>query len=126
MSRLPIITKIENLTVFKQCLNDNPGYFIIKFGADWCGPCKKIEGHVLNCMSQSPNNVQCAIIDVDQAFELYGFLKTKKMVNGIPVILAYKQGNVHYVPDDCAIGSDVNQISALFTRCYKDAITMKP
>jgi len=124
MSRPPlaVITNIDNLVAFKKCLEENPGYFIIKLGAEWCGPCKKIEGLVASCVEKAPANVQCAIIDVDEAFELYGFLKTKKMVNGIPAILAYKKGNLNYIPDDCVLGSDANQVASFFVRCYKDAL----
>lgn len=119
---LPVITHIENLLAFKKCLEENPGYFIVKLGAEWCGPCKRIEGLVASCVEKAPANVQCAIIDVDESFELYGFLKTKKMVNGIPAILAYKKGNLNYIPDDCVLGSDSNQVAAFFVRCYKDAL----
>lgn len=116
-----IITTLENIDAFKQCLAENPGYFIMKLGAEWCGPCKRIEALVASCMEQAPDNVQCAVINVDQAFEIYGFLKTKRIVNGIPAILAYAKGNLNYIPDDCVLGSDANQIAALFVRCYKRA-----
>jgi len=125
MPTLPLITELSDLEAFKQCLIKNPGYFIIKLGAEWCGPCKKVEQLVNSCMEQAPENVQCAIIDVDEAFELFGFLRTKKMVNGIPAILAYKQGNLNYVPDDAVLGADPNQIAMLFARCYKDAASLQ-
>lgn len=118
---LPIITDLPNLAAFKKCLEDNPGVFIMKLGAEWCGPCKRIEGLVHACMAKAPANVQCAVIDVDDAIELYGFLKTKKMVNGIPAILAYHKGNLNYIPDDFVVGSDQSQVTALFQRCYTAA-----
>ena len=121
---LPLITELADLEAFKQCLVNNPGYFIVKFGAEWCGPCKRIERLVESCIEQAPETVQCAVIDVDQAFEVYGFLRTKKMVNGIPAILAYKQGNLNYVPNDAVLGADPNQVALLFARCYKDAIAI--
>jgi len=120
MPPLPLITELADLDAFKQCLLNNPGYFIVKFGAEWCGPCKKVEPLVNSCVEQAPENVQCAIIDVDEAFEVYGFLRSKKMVTGIPAILAYKRGNLNYVPDYVVIGADPNQIAELFARCYKD------
>ena len=36
----PIITKIESRKQFQQHLENNPGVFIVKFGAPWCAPCK--------------------------------------------------------------------------------------
>ena len=40
---LPIITKITDRKHFQELLESNPGVFIIKFGAEWCEPCKMIE-----------------------------------------------------------------------------------
>ena len=84
---LPLITELPNLQSFSDLLQKNPGLVIIKFGAEWCGPCKKIEGLVNTWFEKMPDTVQSVIIDVDECFEVYGFLKTKKRVNGIPVIL---------------------------------------
>jgi hypothetical protein len=72
-------------------------------------------------MKQAPDNVQCAIVNVDEAAELYSFLKNKRMVNGIPAILAYYKGNLNYIPDANVIGADPQQILNLFQICYNDA-----
>ena len=69
-------------------------------------------------MNQMPDNIQSYIIDVDECFEVYAFLKTKKMVNGIPAILAYYKGNLNYIPDDVVIGADPQQVDLFFKRCY--------
>lgn len=116
---LPQITEILSLTDFTVLLRSNPGLLIIKFGAEWCGPCKKIEGLVNEWYAKMPDNVQTAIIDVDDCFELYGFLKSKKRVNGIPVILCYYKGNLNYISDDTVIGADVNEINLFFERCLQ-------
>jgi thiol-disulfide isomerase/thioredoxin len=116
-----IITKLDTLLEFQQILQNNDGVFIMKLGAEWCGPCKRIEGLVKSCMDQAPANVQCAVIDVDNSLEIYSFLKKNRVVNGIPAILAYYQGNTHYVPNDLVIGADNNQVVAFFQRSYKEA-----
>ena len=120
--RLPIITSIPNLDEFKRILETNPGVFIMKLGAEWCGPCKQIAGLVKGLMDQAPPNVQCAIIDVDEAFSLYSFLKTKKVISAIPSILVYHQGNVHYVPDDGVVGADPKKIMNLFVRSCSNVV----
>lgn len=104
---------------FAKELQENPGLFIIKFGAEWCGPCKKVDPLIYAYFAeiQGPQ-VQCAIIDIDESFEIYAFLKSKKMVNGVPVILAYRKGNVSYIPDESVVGSDENQIHLFFERCF--------
>jgi hypothetical protein len=61
--------------------------------------------------------VVCADIDVDQSIDFYSFLKSKKMVNGIPVILCYKKGNVTFIPDDTITGADPVQLDLFFKRC---------
>jgi thioredoxin 1 len=105
---------------FAKELQENPGLFIIKFGAEWCGPCKRVDPLIYAYFAeiQGPQ-VQCAIIDIDESFEIYAFLKSKKMVNGVPVILAYRKGNVSYVPDESVVGADENQIHLFFDRCFR-------
>jgi len=116
---LPIIYNIENKNAFLQLLQNNPGVIIIKFGAEWCDPCKKIESLVTTYMHKMPNTIQCVMVDIDQSIEIYGFLKTKKMLNGIPAILAYYAGNLNYIPEDAVIGADPTQITLFFERCLE-------
>ena len=117
----PIITKLVKLTDLLKCLQENPGIFIMKLGAEWCGPCKQIEGLVHNFMIQSPQNVQCAIIDVDESLEIFSFFKNKRVIKGIPAILAYYNGNINYIPDDIVMGSDQKQVMEFFKRCYVES-----
>jgi thiol-disulfide isomerase/thioredoxin len=116
---LPIITEIQDRAHFAQLLRENPGALIIKFGAEWCGPCRMIEQDVLKLMNLMPDRVQCAIIDIDKCMDVYSFLKSKKMVNGIPVILVYYKGNLNYIPDDRVVGANIQEISILFNNAFK-------
>jgi thioredoxin 1 len=113
-----VITEMSKES-FSQLLQTNNGVLIIKFGAEWCGPCKKIDPLVyewMNKLSIQPN-VQCAIIDIDDNFEIYAFLKSKKMVNGVPVILCYKKGNITWIPDKAVVGADERQVNIFFQEC---------
>ena len=124
-----IITEIANREAFLTLLQHNTGLIIIKLGAEWCGPCKTIKQSVHGFYASSPPEVICADIDVDKSFDFYSFLKSKKMVNGIPVLLCYKKGNVTYIPDDMITGSDSNELHNFFTRCGKhlvDALNKYP
>jgi thiol-disulfide isomerase/thioredoxin len=114
-----LVTEIPNLKAFSELLQSNPGVIIIKFGAEWCGPCKKIAGLVDSWFKQMPDTVQPVIVDVDDCFEVYGYLKSKKRVNGVPVILCYYKGNLTYIPDDTVIGADEKQINLFFERCLQ-------
>jgi thioredoxin 1 len=121
---LPIITKIESVIAFQKLLIDNPGVVVLKFGAEWCGPCKKIEGLVEQWFAAMPATVQCCKIDVDESFELYGFLKSKRRINGIPAILAYRKGNLNYIPNDMMAGTDVAQVNAFFQRVREPTVPL--
>lgn len=118
---LPIITHYENRAEFLASLNNNPGAIIVKFGADWCGPCKIIEDDVHHYFNSMPDTVQCAIIDVDKSFDLFAFLKSKKIIKGIPTLLCYYKGNVHYAPDDVVVGVDLVELKLFMERCL-DAV----
>lgn len=109
--------EIGNSEEFSQELVNNPGMIIVKFGAEWCGPCKKIEALVKDRMLAMPNNFKCFIIDIDEYFELYAFLKTKRMVNGIPAILAWKKGNLAIIPDAVVTSSKDTEVDAFFQKC---------
>ena len=124
-----VISEIPNRSTFFHLLKHNPGLIIIKLGAEWCGPCKLIKNVVHGFFASSPSEVVCADIDVDQSMDFYSFLKSKKMVNGIPVLLCYKKGNETFIPDDSITGADAVQLDAFFRRCgihLTDVLTRYP
>ncbi len=103
---------------------------IIKFGADWCGPCKRISPAYYEFIRLSPANILFADIDVDDNINLYGALKKAKMVNSIPVFLAFYSDTKRdqwYIPDDSIIGADPTQVGLFFNRCLMKATSqIKP
>ena len=115
--KLPIITYIKDRNHFTEILQTNPGLFLIKLGAEWCGPCKTINQGVTYYFDNMPENVQCANIDIDRCSDVYTYLKSKRIVNGVPVILCYYKDNATYIPDDIIIGADKKQITEFFIRC---------
>jgi len=112
-----VISEILNRDAFFHLLGNNPGLIIIKLGAEWCGPCKQTKHVVHAFFATSPPEVVCADIDVDQCFDFYSFLKSKKMVNGIPVMLCFKKDNKTYIPDDTVTGADPIELHNFFKRC---------
>jgi len=106
--------------IFMNLLKTNPGVFIFKFGAEWCGPCKKIKKFLDKVSLVLPvNTMYMFSVDVDECFDLYAYLKQKKMVSGIPVMLAYKAGNTTYAPDASVSGTDENELKHFFDTCLK-------
>ena len=115
----PILEKIDGIEHFKQLLNNNPGLLIIKFGAEWCQPCRQIKNDIYSIFSRMPPTIQPVIVDVDECIEIYSFLKSKRMIPGVPAILCYYKGNKNYVPDDSLIGANNLQLNMFFERCFK-------
>ena len=124
-----IVSEIPNRDAFFHLLKHNPGLIVIKLGAEWCGPCKQIKHVVHAFFATSPAEVVCGDIDVDKSFDFFSFLKSKKMVNGIPVMLCYKKGNTTFIPDDTITGSHPEDLHKFFLRCgnhLTDAIKKNP
>ena len=96
---------------------------IIKFTADWCGPCQGIKGLVEELVKELPDSIKFYEIDIDESLELYAKFKSKKMVNGIPAILGFKGGEKDhwYIPDDSALSSNKENIRGFFKRCVEYA-----
>ena len=117
MAQKQVISVFESRDHFLNLLKVNPGIIVIKLGAEWCGPCKKIAHIVEAFFATSPPEVICADIDVDESFDLYAYFKSKQMVNGIPVMLCYKKGNLTYVPDDSVTGIYPPELAGFFKRC---------
>tara|TARA_A100001015_G_scaffold122257_1_gene135521 strand:+ start:376 stop:729 length:354 start_codon:yes stop_codon:yes gene_type:complete len=105
---------IEDKNEFIMLLNKNPGFIVIKFGAEWCNPCKQIHDDVYEYFNRLPENVLCYDLDVDDNFELFAHLKTKKQVSSIPAILAWKKGNTMIGPDYSVVGADKEKIKEFF------------
>jgi hypothetical protein len=61
----------------------------------------------------------CYEIDIDECFDLFAFMKTKKMMKGIPTMMAYKRGTTSFVADDSISGTDIGEVNAFFDRCRK-------
>ena len=52
-----IITSIPSRKDLMDIINKNDGILVLKFGAEWCGPCKKIEKQVVDWFNILPANV---------------------------------------------------------------------
>ena len=76
---LPLLTEIKSRNDYMELINSNPGLFIVKFGAEWCAPCKKIENEVMEAFNKMPDNVQCAVVDIDNNFDVYAFLNEENV-----------------------------------------------
>lgn len=120
-----IVSSFSSRQDFISLLEKSPGLVILKLGATWCGPCKKIKPVVDAFYASSPDNVICCDVDVDESFDLYAYLKSKKMVNGVPVMLCYKKGNTSFIPDDSITGADPVELDKFFKRCNLHLMSLR-
>lgn len=92
---------------------------IIKFTAEWCAPCQGIKGLVEELVKKLPNSIKYYEIDIDESLELYAKFKNKKMINGIPAILGFKDGekDYWYIPDISVLGANKKEIYEFFNKC---------
>ncbi len=113
-----IITSMSERKKLLSLLNDNPGIIFIKFGAEWCGPCKRIDKFIHDKFNNFEDHIQTAIIDIDENLDIYAFLKSKKIVTTIPSIVCYLKGTESYVPDDVICDSNIDNIEDFFKNCF--------
>lgn len=115
------IIGIKNVPELKSIIENNKGLVIIKLGARWCQPCRSIEDIVTSWFKKmnSINLVQTFLVDIDEDYQIFAYLKNKKMLQGIPAILMYQKSNSTLVFDDCVNSSNVEEIDQFFSRCIE-------
>ena len=102
---------------------------VIKFSAEWCVPCKKIKPIWTKWLETVPLNIICIEVDIDESLDLCMSFKNKKIINGIPAILAF-YGDVKrdswFLPDDIFAPKKVIEEEAkeFLGRCSQKAITI--
>lgn len=62
---------------------------LVKFGADWCGPCRQMD-KTLAKYRRAPNSVIVHQVNVDEKRELANYYR----VSGIPKLILFKNGEV--------------------------------
>ena len=94
---------------------------IIKFGATWCRPCKKIKDLCNQCFLEMPKNFLFFDNDFDNNMEIFSAFKAKKMVKGVPTILGYYCKNTRdqwYISDTSVSGSETKSVFEFFKGIY--------
>ena len=121
-NRYKILKFSGTRTDFATLMDNNPGILIFKFTANWCGPCKLIKEYSYNKSNELPDHITMLEVDVDECFDLYAFLKHKKMVNGIPVFLAYAKG-MNEGPIASITGANLPELETFFAMCMNYKFT---
>ena len=80
----------------KQELKDNE-YVVVKFGAEWCGPCKQIAPVLDELADKYQDRLKYIPVDVEESYDI----ATEYKIRNVPTILFIKNGEVI----DKAVGS---------------------
>lgn len=104
---------------FEQVLNvakERQMGVVVKFGATWCGPCKKIAPIWEAALPSLSDRWLIGDIDVDQSVDLYAKLKRFKMIRGVPTIMIWlpKQDRVAWYASDGSIAGGDESIARKF------------
>ena len=100
---------------------------VLKFGAEWCKPCKLIKPTCEQWVTTCPSNVVYVDIDIDESMDLYMAFKNKKMIRGVPTILAFNtmlSRDKWYIPDFSVEGGDISAVQNFLNKCTDVALHM--
>jgi len=120
-----IIIAFNDRNHFMECLKENPGIILIKFGAKWCKPCQNITTFVYDQFQRCPNNIICCDLDIDINTDLYNFFKKNRQITGIPSIVVFYKNNLTAIPNLSISGTNINNITELFNKCLLYIKNMK-
>jgi len=97
----------DNVEVFKAVMNKN-SVSVVKAGATWCGPCKRIAPEVEKIYPQLSSNIQVYHIDVDECPDIASHLRIRKL----PTFLSFINGE----PMDVLESSTIADIVKFFRK----------
>jgi thiol:disulfide interchange protein len=103
-----------NFTEFTEIQQNNSSVLIVFFTAKWCKPCQIIKPYVQSKLKLCEYSYLC--LDIDEHSQIYTKFKAKKQVCGVPVLLAFKQGNETVIPDFSVMGAEKTKIDLFFNR----------
>jgi len=97
----------DSVEVFKAVMKQN-GVSVIKAGATWCGPCKRIAPEVDKIYLQLSSNIQVYHIDVDECPDIAGLLRIRKL----PTFISFVGGDKM----DILESSKIDEIQRFFKK----------
>ena len=105
------ILRPSTLEEFKVIVNQIP-FFIVKFTASWCGPCKRSQPLINKLFNQLPEDFYYVEVDIDKPIKS---VANKLRVKSVPTMLNYKNGMGEFM----VVGSDEVKIQNFFTNVAK-------
>ena len=84
------IRKITSVEDYNEFIKKSDSVNIVKFYADWCGPCKVLTDKIVNLNPDKLNNVFFGEVNVDN--EDFDSVCSELGIRGIPVLAYFKNG----------------------------------
>lgn len=115
-----VITEMTPTDLQQLLTTAKNSIIVVKFGAEWCKPCKLIKPLCEQWSATCPHHIIYADIDIDESLDLYMAFKNKKMVRGVPTILAFNTALARekwYIPDFSVEGGDVDEVKQFLDKC---------
>jgi thioredoxin 1 len=85
----PAIVPVSDATFAKQVL-EAAGPVLVKFEADWCGPCKAMKPMIDEIATEYGDKLTITTLDIDQNNQT----PFRFGVRGVPTVLLFNQGKV--------------------------------
>ena len=104
---------------FEQAVKSlkNNEVILMKFTAEWCGPCKTIKPLCDSIVSKFTDNMYYIENDINEALDLYVFFKKQKIANDSSIIyimeMKIEKMIQWYLPDYSVSGIDKNALNIL-------------
>ncbi len=76
---------------FRKSVLESAKPVVVKFGAEWCGPCRSMDAAIKELRPKLRNRVEFFIVDIDQKPELFRYYRSG---GGIPQTMIFDQGKV--------------------------------
>ena len=105
----------ENRDEYRETICDAKTCMVVYFTAGWCKPCRAIKPLVLKMFRElKERGFTCYVLDVDDNFDVFANMKSKKMVKAIPSILGYGSRATDIYPDASLIGAKSDDVEAFY------------
>lgn len=76
---------------FQQAVLNSSKPVVVKFGADWCGPCRGMDAAIDTLQPQYASRAKFLKIDIDKTPNLFSHYGSG---SGIPQIMIFREGRV--------------------------------
>lgn len=112
-----LTSELKTREQLQDLINNNPKIIVIKLGAEWCGPCKKIEPLVKEFFNKSPSDCVCVSIDIDESMDIFAMYKRFRVLSGVPGLLCYTNDDNSIYPHIVCNTGNTDQVQKFFNDC---------